>query len=105
MNLIYTDEREIKQIIQKEKGLIGVLFSAPSCGYCTMMERNLQQVISSLPSFPLLKCNVENSGNLSSSLGIRSIPALKLFRNGEVVHTFFGVRAPDDLYYTIKSFL
>lgn len=105
MKLTYTDEQKINQFIQEENGLLAILFSSPSCGYCTMMERNLQQVISSLPSFPLLKCNVDESTELTASLGIRSIPALKLFRNGEVVHTFFGVRTPDDLYYTIKSYL
>ncbi|MBO8170573.1 MAG: thioredoxin family protein [Bacillaceae bacterium] len=101
----YCDQQTIEQAIESEKNLVAILFSSPACGYCTMLERNLQQILPSLPPFSIYKYNTQDSGELAEKYHISSIPCLKLFKEGEQVHTLFGVRTPDDLYYTIKSYL
>ncbi|GAB6099332.1 hypothetical protein JCM16358_12110 [Halanaerocella petrolearia] len=36
---------------------------------------------------------------------VTSVPVFKLFKEGEVVYTGFGVRESNDLYYQLSSFL
>ncbi len=36
---------------------------------------------------------------------VSSAPSFKLFVDGEVVQTLFGMRSKDDLYYTIKNYI
>ncbi|WP_084024482.1 thioredoxin family protein [Vulcanibacillus modesticaldus] len=70
-----------------------------------MAERFLEEVIPQLPEFPAFKCNVENSTEITEKYQVTSAPSFKLFVNGEVVQTLFGMRSPDDLYYTIKNYV
>jgi len=36
---------------------------------------------------------------------VTSAPSFKLFVNGEVAQTLFGMRTSDDLYYTLKNYV
>jgi thioredoxin 1 len=47
------------------------------------------------------KLNVEENGATAAQYGIMSIPALKIFKDGKVVHEFVGVQSKE----TLNSFL
>ncbi|MFV9511528.1 thioredoxin family protein [Tepidibacillus sp. LV47] len=70
-----------------------------------MAERFLEQVLPQLPEFPAFKCNVNFSPKIVEKYQVTSAPSFKLFVDGEVVQTLFGMRTPDDLYYTIKNYV
>jgi len=57
---------------------------APWCGPCKMMAPVFAQAAQQLePQVRLVKINSEEEQQLSSQLGIRSIPTLILYKNGE----------------------
>lgn len=53
----------------------------------------------------MFKCNVNFSPNIVEKYQVSAAPSFKLFVDGEVVQTLFGMRSPDDLYYTIKNYV
>ncbi|GBF12226.1 hypothetical protein HK1_02287 [Tepidibacillus sp. HK-1] len=58
-----------------------------------------------MPEFPAFKCNVNFSPNIVEKYQVSAAPSFKLFVDGEVVQTLFGMRSPDDLYYTLKNYV
>lgn len=103
--MIETNELEIMKEIDKKNGFLLVLFSTTLCGKCEIAERYLEEVLPQLPNFLNFKCNVDASSKIIDKYNVTSAPSFKLFIDGEVVQTLFGLRAKDDLYYTLSTYL
>lgn len=75
-------------------------FWAPWCGPCRMMAPILDELSSDLAGkIKIVKVNTEEGANqdLAIKYEIQSIPNMKLFKNGEVVGEFIGMRSKDSL--------
>jgi thioredoxin 1 len=76
-----------KEVLQSEEPVL-VDFWAVRCPACRMME----PVVASLArDFKVCKVNVDTNQELAAHCGISSIPALWIFRGGEVVARHVGV--------------
>ena len=51
----------------------------------------------------MLKCNVDEEGELAQQFGIMSIPTLILFKNGEIAHKMVGSMPKDKLVAEIEQ--
>ncbi|MGD2119127.1 MAG: thioredoxin [Chromatiales bacterium] len=66
-------------------------FWAEWCQPCQILKPLLEQLADAYQGkFLLAKLDTEQNQNLAMQFGIRSIPAVKLFKNGEVVDEFMG---------------
>lgn len=80
---------ELKQKIQNKETML-VSFSASWCGPCKMLKEELKKVESSTPIY---KIDVEEDVNFSREYSVRSVPTMKMFKEGNVVNTIVGLQS------------
>ncbi|MFY7843143.1 MAG: thioredoxin [Rhabdochlamydiaceae bacterium] len=90
---------EVKTVSQEEfknhiaVGSFLVDFYADWCGPCRMLAPVLSQVAKEMSNeLSVVKINVDDAQELSSQLGISSIPTVIFFKNGEERGRFVGVK-------------
>ena len=66
-------------------------FWAEWCGPCKMISPIISQLAEEYDGKLVVgKCNVEESEELAAEYGIRNIPTLLFFKNGQLVDKFVG---------------
>ena len=74
-------------------GPVLVDFWAPWCGPCKMQAPILDKVAEAVEGKAVIaKVNVDEHAPLAAQFGVRSIPTLLLFKDGEKVQDFIGVQ-------------
>ena len=79
-------------------------FWAPWCGPCQMQGPVLDELAGEIgDQAKIAKVNVDENNELAGKYGIMSIPALKVFKNGQVVEDMVGVHQKDQLLEVIQK--
>jgi thioredoxin 1 len=73
-------------------------FWAPWCGPCRTMGAILEELADEVgDSTKIFKVDVDENGPLAGQYGVRSIPTLLIFKNGELSETMVGITQKDEL--------
>ena len=72
------------------EGLTLVDFFADWCGPCKMLGPILERLDEEYPDVNFVKVNVDDNMDLAEKYGIMSIPAVYVFKNGEVLNKMVG---------------
>lgn len=83
-------DANFNEIIQSEKPVL-VDFWAEWCGPCRMIAPIVEELASDYDGKAVVgKVDVDSNPQMSAKFGIRSIPTLLVFKNGEVVDKQIG---------------
>ena len=80
------------EVINSELPVL-VDFWAPWCGPCRMLGPVVEQIAGEYEGkVKVCKCNVDDNTDLAIEYGVSSIPAVKIFKGGQIVSEYVGVR-------------
>lgn len=86
----FTDDSFEDDVIKSDKPVL-VDFWAEWCGPCRMVGPIVDELAGEYEGQAKIgKVDVDNNPEISSKYGIRSIPSLLIFKNGEVVDQIVG---------------
>lgn len=103
MAIEFTDQNFEEEVINNDQVVL-VDFWAPWCGPCQMMGPIIDELAKTTEGkFKVGKLNVDENSETASKYGIMSIPAIKIFKGGEVVKEFTGVQDADSLKGELES--
>lgn len=89
----------------KSKPAVLVDFFAEWCGPCKMIAPVLEGLSKEHTNVEFVKVDVDVLGELAQRYGVMSIPALFVFKNGEVVQNAVGFQAKPALENLIKAII
>ena len=100
-----TDQNFDTEVLASEKPIM-VDFWAEWCGPCRAVSPILDQIATEhSEKIDVVKLNVEDNPETAMKYQITSIPAMKVFRGGEVVKTVIGAKPKPALESDLQEFL
>jgi thioredoxin 1 len=84
-------------------GIIVVDFFADWCGPCKSLARTLEELSEELDSVKFVKINVEDCDSAAEKFGIRNVPTLIIFKDGEMKKKSVGSIPKDKIKQLIEE--
>ena len=98
MGVQQVTDKEFESEVLKAPGPVLVDFWAEWCGPCRALGPNLDALAAEKgDAIKVVKVNIDENPSAPTKYGVRSIPTMLIFRNGEVVAQTVGAMQKSDL--------
>ena len=98
-----TDENFATEVLKADKPTL-VDFWAEWCGPCKQIEGILEELSDEMKGqVSFVKHNIDQEPNIPTKYGVRGIPTMLLFANGELKATRVGATTKSDIASWIKG--
>ncbi len=105
-NIVEIDDANFDAEILKSDKPAMVDFWAPWCGPCKAIAPVVESLAASFGAqVKFAKCNVDNNPVTPGKFGIKAIPTLIFFKDGDVVEQITGMVAKSKLEEALKKLL
>ncbi|WP_297984188.1 thioredoxin [uncultured Chryseobacterium sp.] len=105
MALEITDQSFQETVLNSDKPVL-VDFWAVWCGPCRMLGPIIEEVAADFEGKAVVgKVDVDNNQQVSVDYGIRNIPTVLIFKNGEVVDKIVGVQPKEVIAEKLSAHL
>ncbi|MDO6720794.1 thioredoxin TrxA [Psychrosphaera sp. 1_MG-2023] len=94
--IVAVTDDSFDSVVNGDKPVL-VDFWAEWCGPCKMIAPILNEVAEEMDSVTIAKLNIDQNPNTPPKFGVRGIPTLLLFKNGEVAATKVGALSKTQL--------
>lgn len=96
---------ELQEKIQNGDVFLLDLF-ATWCGPCRVLLKNLENLSSSDEELPMeiYSFDVDSDRKLVTEIGLRSVPTVKIFKNGKEIYSKSGVQSSEQIKSLMESF-
>ncbi|KAF5028947.1 Thioredoxin 1 [bioreactor metagenome] len=103
---IAVNDSNFNEIVIKSDKPVLVDFWAPWCGPCRVIAPIVEELAAEYEGKAVIaKCDVDNSSEVPVKFGIRNIPTLLFFKNGEVVDKIVGSTSKANIIAKINSLI
>jgi thioredoxin 1 len=106
MENMHLKEKDFDEKVLQSKLTVLVDFWAPWCGPCRMLGPVIEELSSEYSGKAgIFKVDVDENPEISRKYGIRSIPTMKIFKNGQIVDNITGLVPKELLVEKLNKFI
>ena len=84
-------------------GIVIVDFYAEWCSPCRLLGSTLEKMSAEHDDFKIAKCDIEDNKELAEKFGVRNIPLLVYFKDGEVMGVAAGLQTEQQIMEKINE--
>ena len=86
-----------------QNGVTLVDFFATWCGPCQMLGPVLDE-LSNRADYKIVKVDVDQANELAVQFGVRSVPTMVIFKDGQPVETLVGFMTQDEIDKKVQAY-
>lgn len=93
---VLNNENFEKEVLKDEKVVLVDLY-ADWCGPCKILSPTVEAIAEEEEEVKVGKLNVDENSDIAAEYGVRSIPTLLIFKNGELKEKSVGVQTKNQI--------
>ena len=101
--MIAVNDSNFDEVVLKSKVPVICDFWATWCSPCRRLKSSLEELAkSSNGEYIVVGIDIDESQNLAKKYQVNSIPAIFIFKDGEVKDNFIGIQTKETLLHAVK---